>query len=195
MRRLLCLAIAVLASPAFAAPTVDGTKDAAYGAPLKVQTVETQFGDNLDPLGFGGGGELDAAYATIDGGRLYVMLTGNIEPNFNKVSLFIDSKAGGENVLSGLPQYDFGNVSQNFAGLTFDTGFEADYHLIGRWGGGAFEIDFADRAGGTSAVVSVNGGVASSGASTGIQSGVVNPGNNGLDMPAIECWLVLFQTP
>ncbi|MEX2091668.1 MAG: PEP-CTERM sorting domain-containing protein [Pirellulales bacterium] len=122
---------------------------------------------------------MDAGYAVVDGGRLYVMLTGNIEPNFNKVSVFFDSKAGGENVLTNIPQYDFNNVSQNFGGLTFDTGFEADYHLFGRWGGGNFEIDFADRAGGGSAVVGVNGG-ASAGPGP-IASGVVNPGNNGLN--------------
>jgi hypothetical protein len=178
MKRLLCLAIVCLmAAPAAAAPTVDGTRDLDYGSALAVQTVQTQFGDSGG--GTSGGGELDAAYATIDGGRLYVMLAGNIEPNFNKVSVFIDSKAGGENVLSNLPQYDFNNVSQNFGGLTFDAGFEADYHLFGRWGGGAFEIDIADRAGGGSASVGVNGGV--SAGSGPVTSGVVNPGNNGMN--------------
>jgi hypothetical protein len=181
MRRLLCLAIVCLmAAPVSAAPLVDGTLDVLdYGPALAVQTVETGFGDSVG--GITGGGELDAAYAVVDGGRLYVMLTGNIEPNFNKVSVFIDSKAGGENVMSNLPQYDFNNVSQNFGGLTFDSGFEADYHLFGRWGGGAFEIDVADRAGGGSAAVGVNGGAASVGGGTPIQSGVVNPGNNGLN--------------
>lgn len=173
MKRLLCLAIVcLLAAPTYAAPIVDGTLDGAYGGALAVQTVETQFGDNSDPNGFGGGGELDAGYATIDGGRLYVMLTGNIEPNFNKVSVFIDSKAGGENVLSNGPQYDFGNVSQNFGGLTFDAGFTADYHVFGRWGGGNFEVDIVDRAGGTCTTnCSGDFGAASSGGGTGIQSG------------------------
>ena len=68
--------------------------------------------------------------------------SGDIGQNFNKTSVFIDSKAGGENTLSGGPAYDFTNVSQNFAGLTFDAGFEADYHIFGRWGGGAFEVDW-----------------------------------------------------
>jgi hypothetical protein len=166
---------------AFAAPSVDGTRDGAYGAPLAVQTVQTQFGDSTG--GLTGGGELDAGYAVIDGGRLYVMLTGNIENNFNKVSIFIDSKPGGENVLTNVPQYDFNNVSQNFGGLTFDSGFQADYHLFGRWGGGGnvFDVDVADRAGGGNAVVGVNGASASSGGGTAVQSGVVNPGNNGLN--------------
>ena len=172
MRGIICLAIiGLMATSASAAPVVDGTLDGAYGTALAVQTVETQFGDNQDPNGFGGG-ELDAGYAAIDGGRLYVMLTGNIESNFNKVSVFIDSKAGGENVLSSNPQYDFNNVSQNFGGLTFDAGFEADYHIFGRWGGGAFEVDIVDRAGGTcGAACSGDFGAASTGAGTGIQSG------------------------
>ena len=175
------LLVALLALPAFAVPTVDGTRDAEYGPPIVVQAVETQFGDSTG--GITGGGELDAGYATITGGRLYIMLTGNIENNFNKVSVFIDSKAGGENVLSNIPQYDFNNVSQNFGGLTFDAGFAADYHLFGRWGGGGntFEVDIADRAGGGSASVNVNGAAATTGAGTPVQSGVVNPGNNGVN--------------
>lgn len=173
------VAIALMATPALAAPTVDGTLDAAYGSARAVQTVETQFGDAGDPAGLGGGGELDAGYAVVDGGRLYVMLTGNIEPNFNKVSVFIDSKAGGENTLSGVPEYDFSNLSQNFAGLTFDTGFEADYHLYARWGGGDFEVDIVDRAGGGSAAVNGNGAAASTGGGTGVQSGSVSPADLG----------------
>ncbi|WP_428390016.1 PEP-CTERM sorting domain-containing protein [Mucisphaera sp.] len=127
-----------LAAPAFAAPVIDGTVDAMYGAPLAVQTVETQFGDNFS--------ELNAAYATVANDRLYVTLTGNIETNFNKISIFIDSKAGGENTLDGSLAYDFGDVASNFGGLTFDAGFEADYHMFARTGGGNFEVDIVDRA-------------------------------------------------
>lgn len=182
MKRVLgFFAALAIAAPASAQIVVDGTKDAEYGAALAVQTVQTQFGNSTG--GITGGGELDAGYAAIAGGRLYLMLTGNIENNFNNVSVFIDSKVGGENVLSNLPQYDFNNVSQNFGGLTLDPGFAADYHFFGRWGGGgnAFEVDIADRAGGGSASVNVNGAVATTGAGTPVQSGVVNPGNNGLN--------------
>jgi len=170
-----------LAAPASAQIVVDGTRDVEYGAALAVQTVQTQFGNSAG--GITSGGELDAGYAAILNGRLYVMLTGNVEPNMNKVSVFIDSKPGGENVLSNLPQYDINNVSQNFMGLTFDAGFEADYHFFGRWGGGGnvFAADIADRAGGGNAVVGVNGAAANSGAGTAVQSGVINPGNNGLN--------------
>jgi len=190
------LVFGLLALPAWAAPTVDGTLDGAYGSAIAVQTVETQFGDSSG--GVTGGGELDAAYAFTGGGRLYVMLTGNIENNFNKVSVFFDSKSGGENVLTNVPQYDFNNVSQNFGGLTFDAGFAADYHLFGRWGGGGgnvFEIDFADRNGGASASVGVNGGAASSGGGTAIQSGSVSPGNNGLDSAGFRTLTGFISNP
>jgi hypothetical protein len=183
MKQLLTLlAVSLLASLAGAAPTINGILDVEYGGPLAVQSVETDFGDSSG--GLASGGELDAGYAVIDGGRLYVMLTGNIENNFNKLSVFIDSVPGGENVLTNIPQYDFNNVSQNFGGLTFDSGFNADYHLFGRWGpanGNTFEVDIANRAGGANAVVGVNGAAASLGAGMPIQVGVVNPGNNGMN--------------
>ena len=58
------MACALLASVALAAPTIDGVRDAAYGAPKAVQTVQTGFGD-ANP---NGGSELDAAYTRIEGG-------------------------------------------------------------------------------------------------------------------------------
>jgi hypothetical protein len=183
MKRLLSLlAVSCLASSTSAAPTINGVLELDYGGPLAVQSVETDFGDSSG--GLASGGELDAGYAVIDGGRLYVMLTGNIENNFNKLSVFIDSVPGGENVLTNIPQYDVNNVSQNFGGLTFDSGFNADYHLFGRWGaanGNTFEVDVANRAGGGNASVGVNGAAASLGAGMPIQVGVITPGNNGMN--------------
>lgn len=177
MKKILTMAvICLMAAPASASITVDGTVDASYGGPLAVQTVQTQFGDAGDPNGLGGGGELDAAYAKVWNGRLYVTLTGNIEPNFNKLSVFIDSQAGGENVLDGSLSYDFSDVAQNFGGLTFDTGFEADYHLFGRWGGGNFEVDIVDRAASTAGAELGNFGAATVGSGTGVQSGSILAG-------------------
>lgn len=148
-------ACGALASTALAAPTLDGVRDAAYGTPKAVQTVQTGFGD-ANP---NGGSELDAAYAHIEGGTLYLMLTGNLENNFNKLNIFFDSQAGGQNVL----QNDANNGGNNpandgwagkYAGFTFDTGFHADYMLIlrnGNFGGDRFEIDFATIGGGLGA--------------------------------------------
>lgn len=163
--------------------TIDGTRDAEYGSAVAVQTVQTGFGNATSPTGIGSGGELDAAYAVIDGSRLYVMITGNIENNFNKLSLFIDSKTGGENTLSSAPQYDFEHISQNFGELTFDSGFNADYHLYARWGafsGNNFTVDIVDRNGGASSIVSGNGATSLSGGGTAIQTGTINPGDLGL---------------
>jgi hypothetical protein len=147
------LAVAV-AVPAWAAPVLDGTLDASY-ALRSVQTVETQFGD-ANPIG---GSELDAAWAQIDGGTLYLMLTGNLENNFNKLEVFVDSVAGGQNQLQA-DAFSAGNNPENdgwankFAGFTFDSGFEADYMLIlrnGNFGGDRFDIDYAVIGGGAGA--------------------------------------------
>ncbi len=124
--------LAVLAAPVHAQVVVDGTRAGdAYGTYAAFQLTETGFGDNQS--------ELDAAYCTTGRDRLFLMLTGNIEANFNKIEIFIDSKPGGENVLSGLPGND---GSSNMAGMGFDAGFEADYHIIARRGGTQFDLDF-----------------------------------------------------
>ncbi len=119
-----------------------------YGSAVSVQTVETGFGDNFS--------ELNAAYGFVSGGNLYLTLTGNLESNFNKLNIFIDSVAGGENVISN----DVGNGgfnptndgwASNYAGLTFDAGFAADYLIITRNGGTQFDFDF-NSVGNTSVV-------------------------------------------
>lgn len=137
MKQILSLCVIVLsAAPAAAQITIDGTRDAAYGSALAVQTVQTQFGDNES--------EWNAGYALIDSGKLYLMLTGNLQNNFNKLEIFIDSKAGGQSVFDSA-----GNDNANaMDGLVFDAGFTADYHIIARrgdaGGGPRFDLDFAD---------------------------------------------------
>jgi len=131
------LAAILVSSPAaWAVISIDGTRDVEYGAALAVQTVETGFGDNFS--------EWNAAYAQIQSGKLYVMLTGNLENNFNKLEIFIDSKAGGQSVFNSAG--NDGTAAMN--GLVFDTGFTADYHLIVRRGfdgtDNKFDVDFAD---------------------------------------------------
>jgi len=159
------LAIAISSLSVHADGTVDGTIGAGYGTAVSVQTVNTQFGDEDGPTGGPDGGELDAAYVTIIGDRLFIGITGNLETDsFNKLSLFIDSRAGGENNLSALPEYDFGDVSKNLGLVSFAPGFEADFHLFGRAGLGNFEVDFVDRQDGTSnAVLSSSGSALLSG--------------------------------
>lgn len=149
LRCALCvMLLCAVASGAAAAPVLDGVRDGAYGSALAVQTVQTQFGDNFS--------ELNAAYATIEGGTLYMMLTGNLEANFNKLNIFIDAHAGGQNVLQNDANFGGTNPENDgwagkHAGMTFDTGFEADYVLTlrnGNFGGDRFDIDYAVIGGG-----------------------------------------------
>ena len=136
-------AVLLLAVNGFSAAqvVVDGTVDATYSL-ASTQTNQTGFGDNSS--------EWNAVYTNVDGTRLNIIVTGNIEANFNKFEVFFDTMAGGENVLSATPDYDFSPdgsfwISSNLVGLTFDAGFEADYHLYMRAGNGIFDVDFVDR--------------------------------------------------
>ena len=117
------------------AATVDGTLDGAYGAALSTQTTQTQFGDaNISLTDYANGSELDAAYGYISGGVLYLFLAGNLESNFNKLELFLDTKTGGQNQLrSDNPNVDFNGLNR-LAGLKFDAAFSPDYYI--GWSGG-----------------------------------------------------------
>lgn len=148
----------ILPFTAFGSFIIDGSRTGdTYGSAVSVQTVQTQFGDNFS--------ELNAAYGTISGGNLHLMLTGNLENNFNKLNIFIDSVAGGENTLTS----DFNNGGTNpandgwankHAGFTFDSAFTADFMLIarrGNSGGDRFDLDFTSV--GNSATVESYGDV------------------------------------
>ena len=139
---------------------VDGERDDEYGEALSVQQVQTGFGDP--------GSELDAAYSVLLDDKLYLMITGNLEPNFNKLEIFIDSESGGQNkIISNLnPNND--NWAEKFDGFTFDLGFSADYLLIVRHGFGStqLDLDFTEL------------GVGGSGGMVG-RFDPINSGNNG----------------
>jgi hypothetical protein len=167
-----------LAAAAFADPVLDGSRDALYGPAVSVQTVETQFGDG-NPTG---GSELDAAYARVENGNLYLLLTGNLESNFNKLNIFIDSQAGGQNVLqnnalNGGNNPTNENWAAKYAGFTFDAGFTADFMLIarnGNSGGDRFDLDFATIGGGANAFLS--GGNLFGGSQTGTNANALPNG-------------------
>ena len=147
---LLTAASALTGAGHASAVTLDGSiAGDGYGSAVSVQTVQTQFGDNSS--------ELNAAYAKVQGGVLYLAVTGQVESNFNKFNIFIDSVAGGQNTLTAdannggtNPEND--NWANKHNGMTFDTGFDADYVLIMRNGNGnQFDIDFATIGGGLGA--------------------------------------------
>ncbi len=86
------------------AQIIDGQLDSMfYGPALSIQNTDTQFGDAglPDVIDSGGGSEIDQVFARVDNGRLYVMVAGNLERNFNKLEVFIDSETGGSNQLDG----------------------------------------------------------------------------------------------
>jgi len=162
-KRIVLAALALALSPlaAFAGGGVDGVVNGsdAYGAALVVQTTQTQFGDNLS--------ELNAAFGTISGGRLQLAFTGNIEDNFNKIEIFLDSRDGGQNVYSSAGNDNTGTMN----GFTFDSGFTADYHLIfrrGNDGSNRFDVDISNLQTGTfSSYGNVLGGSQTGAGSTG----------------------------
>jgi hypothetical protein len=182
MKAISTLVICALAGVA-SAQVVDGSLDGSYGAPIVVQNVQTQFGDNnLGQPRFANGSELNAAYARVSGGSLFLMLTGNLESNFNKLEIFIDSKAGGQNQLRGdNPDVDFNGLNR-MAGLTFDSAFSPDYWISstgGDAGGGnyGYFVNYAELlTGGGGAGGFVGGNDGSGGAPFG--NGIVAAINN-----------------
>lgn len=153
MKRLLSMAIACLMAAPVSAVVLDGSTVGDGYTLEATQSVQTGFGD-ANP---NNGSELDAAWAKIESGVLYVTLTGNLEGNFNKLNVFIDSVAGGENVITNAVGFGGNNPTNDgwagkYAGFTFDTGFEADYLMIMRNGNGnQFDFDF-NSVGNTSVV-------------------------------------------
>ena len=131
------LALTMVAQHA-SADVLDGSRAGdSYGSALSVQTVQTGFGDNFS--------ELNAGYATaIEGDMLRMIFTGNVEANFNKLDIFIDSVSGGDNVIDGAnARADDDGLFTAMSGFTFDSGFEADYALIARRGNaGGDKFDF-----------------------------------------------------
>lgn len=124
------------------AATVDGRSTGdSYGTALAVQTVQTGFGDNFS--------ELNAAYGTIENDRLDLLVTGNIEANFNSLWIWLDTgAANGQNVIEASvggggtnPDTGLGGpIFDNLAGLTFDPGFAPTHALWVQRGASTFDV-------------------------------------------------------
>jgi hypothetical protein len=124
------------------AQTIDGNRATAgdsYGAVsgTRLQTNSTGYGDaGHGQLVFAGGfgpegSELDAISVRKNDTThmLYVMVTGNLEASGNRITIFFDTVAGGQNTIlatTGAPLEGMGGFGAD-PGLTFDTGFDADY--------------------------------------------------------------------
>lgn len=113
-----------------AAATIDGTVDAAYGAPIFVNTLASTLpAATVNSQDLSNGSEIDAVFAYRSATRLYLAVTGNLRTNYDKICLWIDCKGGGQNpVLTGNFSGDFGIIN-NHAGMKFETGFAADYFI------------------------------------------------------------------
>lgn len=150
--------VALAATSVLAQPIIDGNASPADGyTSLSIQNTNTEFGNATLPdlLASGGGSEIDQIFGKIENGRLYMVVAGNLETNFNKLQVFIDSVSGGvstidadifspedNNVPNGLDPFCCGGLPSTggnpdnigglnrMDGMTFDTGFEADYALV-----------------------------------------------------------------
>jgi hypothetical protein len=140
----LCLAGSALAQ---ITATIDGTRDLAYGGGQtgNIQTIDTNFGNSTTGLiNQANGSELNNGIADWGVNDLFIFLGGNLESNFNKLEIFLDTQAGGQNVLrSDNPNVDFNGLNR-MAGLTFDTGFEPDYYITITGDASAYYVNFAE---------------------------------------------------
>ena len=131
--------------------TVDGSADDAYGEALVIQDNSTGFGNaDLGSIDFCNGSEIDSAFGFIADGMLHVLITGNVESNYNKLEIFIDAIPGeGQNPLLGnnssidfnalntMGRFEDPDTGEVQPGLTFDAGFDADFWITFTGGPGA----------------------------------------------------------
>ncbi|KAA1261317.1 PEP-CTERM motif protein [Rubripirellula obstinata] len=146
MFALLAAAVGLNAQLATAAVVADGSLGGAegYGSVLFTQDTPTGFGDNTDAtVGRASGSEINGVYGVVSGGNLNVLVTGNVETNFNRLVLYIDSVAGGQTTLDDTN--GLGSPFNDYNGTVLDAGFGADYGLILNGGNDPAEyfLDFA----------------------------------------------------
>lgn len=143
------------------AAVVDGTLDAAYGAPISTQTINTGFGDSTVGDGTSGGGsELDAAYGYADqaNNTLYLFFSGNFENNGNHVDVFIDDGRAGANTLPAAS----GGALGGMAGSTFSPGFNATLAFDANDYNNTLYLDtynFIDNSGNYAGSIGLTGGI------------------------------------
>ena len=180
--------------PPFSNIIIDGIADEAYGCPVAVQQIATQFGNNVQTnlQNNAGGSELDAAYGLVKDGVLYLVFAGNLENNFNRLDMFFMTGPGGLNSLTnvnpGANGVDFNHLNNPMGattnghgpGLTFDPGFAPNYFMDANNGGTPFKlyVDYAQLwPGGTNSLgVATNGyQLGTTGSTNGTLSGGTNP--------------------
>lgn len=140
------------------AQTMDGSITAGeYGAgfEIAVQTTQTQFGDNTDASATtANGSELDSLSVGDDASFLYLGLAGNLETNWNKLTVYIDVD---NNPATGRASDDgnsWGPFSNSNPSVTLPLG--AEIGLIFGAGAGFFEVFVATFDKTTGAVLTNN---------------------------------------
>lgn len=101
MKKLFVAALATLTAAVCAnAQNLNGTLNTGfYGSPLYVQTINTGFGNSAGG-GDATGSELDAVYAKVSGGDLYLFIAGCFQHNGNHLNVFVAGGAAGQNTLN-----------------------------------------------------------------------------------------------
>ena len=130
---------------------IDGDRDELYGGPLVIQDNATGFGDSdLGLVNYANGSEIDSFSARVESGVLYLHFAGNLESNFNKLDIFIDSipNEGQNRLRDDNPDVKFGGLNRmggsgegDEPGLRFDAGFAPDF-WIDFTGGGEFGVSY-----------------------------------------------------
>jgi hypothetical protein len=111
---------------------VDGAAEPGYGPAIAVQNTSTSAGDStVGDENNSTGSELDNLHAFIDCDTLFIHIAGNLAiGSGDSIDVFIDSTSGGQNKLrAGNPVGLAGlsEVTTGTPGMTFETGFTADY--------------------------------------------------------------------
>ncbi len=131
--------LAALASTTGAfAQVVDGTAEAGYyGSALWTNNLGSGFGNsNLGSINNANGSEIDQVFGKTTNTSLSLVVAGNLETNYNKLVLFVDTGASnGVNTIgaANVSSDDFGYMN-SLAGTKFDTGFKASYAIWVRTG-------------------------------------------------------------
>jgi autotransporter-associated beta strand protein len=113
------------------AVTIDGSLDLVGEGYTRyaTQTNNTQFGDATNPDGNStGGSELNAAYAKVENGKLYLFFAGNTEGNnsYNHLNVFIADGRPGQSTINATGGQ--GGIT-NMNGSKFSPGFAATFAL------------------------------------------------------------------
>lgn len=128
--RQLCALIALAGCASVASAAIDTLSPA--------QSALGAFSSQNTQSSFGGSNVLAAAYASIGGGNLDLLVTGRISTGNERVAIFVDNGSAGASALPG-GLFGFGGGA---AGLTFDTGFAPQTAIVANGNGSDLFVDF-----------------------------------------------------